>query len=455
MKSIDWIVASWSMAVRSQRISYVLSRYGIAGSLGRIGIELGKRGVSSVTQNSVQSTPLNAVFGKNLASTCAELGPTFIKLGQLLAQRPDWVGETVAFELRVLFDRVPPIAYRKVEKILKQEWGKKKFQTAIKKINKQPLASASLSQTHLATLKDGRDVILKVQKPGVDKNIRIDLKLMESAVVVLDALHPKLNLKHAFKDFKEATLREIDYREEAKNIDRFQRNNKGVFSQSSVIFPAYEKELLTSKVIVLEPMRGKKAAEIKKDSRAGRRAAHLSASAVLEQIFEQGFFHADPHAGNLFFQEDTGKIAFIDLGLVGQLEDMDRKKFTRVMLAILKRDKSELTRSLFELGVPGKTTVYEDFERGIGEILERIKVDGVKNLKINKVVDELFQLAHQNQLFIPNRYVLMIRSCLMVEGLAKQLDSKISLFGIAAPILTKSLIKSYNPLSRFRSNLKN
>jgi len=184
------------------------------------------------------------------------------------------------------------------------------------------------------------------------------------------------------------------------------------------------------------------------DSRVAKRAAYLSASAVLEQIFEHGFFHADPHAGNLFFLEDSGKIGFIDLGLVGQLENEDRKKFTRVMLAILKKDRHDLAKSLYGLGSPGKKTNYNDFEKGIGEILDKIKSDGLKNIHINKVIDQLFQVANRNQLFIPNRYVLMIRSCVMVEGLAKQLDSKISLLGIAAPILTKSLIRSYNPFRK-------
>jgi ubiquinone biosynthesis protein len=448
MKIFSWIKTPVSLAIRSQQISYVFSRYGVAGTLKTLGIELGKRGFSVVTKSTNSISSLDSVFGKSLAATFVELGPTFIKLGQLLAQRPDWVGEAVALELRVLFDRVPPISYGKVERMLKREWGKEKFHTHIKKIEKKALASASLSQTHVATLKDGREVILKVQKPNVGKVVRLDLQLMESAIIVLDKIYPKLNLKFAFEDFKQATLRELDYREEAKNIEKFQKNNRGIFSKSSVVFPNFEKDLLTEKVIVLEPMRGKKTSEMKMDSRVAKRAAYLSASAVLEQIFEHGFFHADPHAGNLFFLEDSGKIGFIDLGLVGQLEDEDRKKFTRVMLAILKKDRHDLAKSLYELGSPGKKTNYNDFEKGIGEILDKIKSDGLKNIHINKVIDQLFQVANRNQLFIPNRYVLMIRSCVMVEGLAKQLDSKISLLGIAAPILTKSLIRSYNPFRK-------
>ncbi|NQW44759.1 MAG: AarF/ABC1/UbiB kinase family protein [Deltaproteobacteria bacterium] len=450
MKLISWIQRPISLALRTHQISYVLSLYGIAGTLRGLGFEMGKRGVAAVTKNSNRTCTYDSVFGKNLAQTFVELGPTFIKLGQMLAQRPEWVGESVAMELRVLFDRVPPISYKKIEKILKKEWGGEKFKRCIRKIEKKALASASLSQTHTAVLTNGTHVILKVQKPGVDRLVKVDLNLMENAIIVLDTLYPKLSLRPAFNDFKNATLREIDYREEARNIDRFQKNNRSLFSKSSVIFPTYQKDLSTEKVIVLEPIRGKKTSEMKADSRVAKRAAYIGASAVLEQIFEHGFFHADPHAGNLFFLEDTGKIGFIDLGLVGYLEPEDRKKFTKVMLSIVKQDRKELAKTLFALGTPGKTTEYDVFEKGIGELLDQVKKTGIDNIKIEKIVEQLFKVASKNQLFIPNRYVLMIRSCLMIEGVAKQLDSKISLLGIAVPILTKSLIRSYNPLSFLR-----
>jgi ubiquinone biosynthesis protein len=450
MKWLNWIKTPAALILRTQQISFVLSRHGVAGTLSDLGLAIGKKGFSAATQSSRPSPSLGSVFGKSLVATFVELGPTFIKLGQMLAQRPDWVGEEISIELRVLFERVPPISFRKITKTLKKEWGKDKFTQAIKKIEKTALASASLSQTHLATLSDGREVVLKVQKPGVDRLVVLDLRLIETAVIIFEQLYPKLNLKLAFEDFKEATLREIDYREEAKNIDQFQKNNRKMFSNSHVVFPDYEKDLLTQKVIVLEPLRGKKTSDLKSGSRVAKRAAHLSASAVLEQIFEHGFFHADPHSGNLFFLEDTGKVGFIDLGLVGQLDPVDRKKFSRVMLAILRRDRKELAISLFEMGIPGKKTVFSEFEKGINSVLDEIKNVGVKNIKINKVIDRLFEVARDNQIFIPNRYALMIRSCLMIEGVAKQLDSKISLMGLATPILTRTVLKNMNPFRLLR-----
>jgi len=450
MGTFSWFKKSALLFIRSQEISYCFSRYGVAGSLTSLGVELSKRGFAKVRKRKDLAIPLDSVLGKNLALTFAELGPTFIKLGQLMAQRPEWVGEPVASELRILFDRVPPNSFRQIEKILKSEWGKKKYADSILKIEKKPLASASLSQTHIARLKDGREVVLKIQKPGIERIVSLDLMLIESGVTVLETLYPKLNLKMAFMDFKDATLRELDYREEAKNIDRFKKNNSGLFSNSSVVFPDYEKSLLTKCVIALEPLRGKKATDIKANSRVAKRAAVIGVSAVLEQIFEHGFFHADPHAGNLFFMEDSGKVGFIDLGLVGQLEAEDRKKFSKVMLAIIRRDRKELSKAIYQLGVPGKTTHFDQFEADVEKLISELRNVGLKNLPINKIVDRLFKIAHKNQIFIPNRYALMIRSCLMIDGLAKQLDSQSSLMGLAAPVIAKSLVRSYNPFRIFR-----
>lgn len=436
-------------AVRSQEIAFVLTRYGVAGSLASLGIEATKRGVTFAGLAKPATARFDSVFGKNLALTFVKLGPTFIKLGQILASRPDLVGEPVAEELRILYNRVPPIPFRKIEKILRKEWGREKLANAFKSIDHKALASASLSQTHRAVLTNGTPVILKVQKNGVARAVELDLVILEAFVRSLHLVYPKMQLLPMFEDFKQATLSEIDYLQEAANIDRFRKNYRKILSTSDVLFPKWYPELTTRRVIALEPMRGKTVAELKKGSTVARAAAEQSLAAVLEQIFDHGFFHADPHAGNLFFQEDAGQLGFIDLGLVGQLEPQDKKKFLKVVMAILKRDRSRLASSLFELGTPGKKADFKKFEAAIDELLEETKSKGVQNAKLEAMVSRLLSIARKNDLHIPNRYVLMIRSCLIIEGVAKNLNPKLSVFQIATPIVARSLMRSYNPLSFF------
>lgn len=438
------------VALRLNEIAVVVSRFGLGGSLASFGLEFGKRGLIWSGLPASSAKPLDRVFGKNLARLFIKLGPTFIKLGQVLATRPDIVGEAVADELRPLFDRVPPIPFRRIQKLLKKELGKKKFNSAFKSIDNKALASASLSQTHHAVLADGTPVILKVQKPGVAALVRVDLTIMESMAVSLNLVNPKLQLKQIFNDFKESTLREIDYREEAKNIDRFRKNYWRMFSNSEVMFPRYFPDLLTEKVIALEPMHGKKVSEMKKGTAAAKLAAEKSLAAVLEQIFDHGFFHADPHAGNLFFLEEQGRLGFIDLGMVGQLEPDDKRRFLRVLMAVLNRDREKLARHLYELGTPSRTTKYEEFEKGVQALLDDVKKSGTKNLKLDVLLNRLMAVARSNGIHIPNRYTLMIRSCLIVEGLARSLDPKISVFQVATPIVAKSLMSSYAPMRFIR-----
>jgi ubiquinone biosynthesis protein len=437
------------ISVRTQQIAYLVSRYGLAEGLAALGVALGQRGLGMARKSSALPK-MDAVFGRKLAKLFGKLGPTFVKLGQILASRPDIVGEAVADELRILFDRVPPIPFREVKKLLRKELGKKKFETAFKSIEAKPLASASIGQTHTAVLKDGTPVVLKVQKPGVAETVKLDLRILETIVKPMHALNPKLQLLQMFEDFREATLREIDYRREAANIERFRKNYRSLFSDSEIMFPKYYPDLSTERVLAMEPMRGRKVNEIRRGSTVAKRIATQSLAAVLEQIFDHGFFHADPHAGNLFFLEEEGRLGFIDLGLVGQLEPADKRKFLKVLLAILNRDRAALAKNLYELGTPGPRANYKRFERDIQSLLDEVKKQGIEKVRLEQLLNKLLTVARKNDLLIPNRYVMMIRSCLIIEGVAKSLDPKISVVKVATPIVARSLMKTYNPIAYLR-----
>ncbi len=446
--------------LRTQEIGVVLMRSGAWGFLSAIGFEIGKRGLNLVkktAQPAHHAAPqtFDSVMAVQLKRLLIDLGPTFIKLGQMLASRPDIVGATVSEELRSLFDSVPPVSFRRIKHILNVELGRRVVRERFRSIDTKPLGSASIAQTHRAVLKNGGPVILKIQKPGVSKTIRSDLVLMDGLARTGQLVYPKLQLRALFDDFKQATLREIDYREEAKNIARFQHNYKSLFVKTTVAFPNFIPDLTTERVIVLEPMRGTQVSTLKKGTTVARKAATKSLEAMLEQIFDHGFFHADPHAGNLFFMEDTGGVGFIDLGLVGSLEPDDKRRFLKVLFAILKRDRRLLAKSLFALGTPSAKTQVDLFEKAIDELLDDIKAQGLEKTHVEQLVTRLLEIARNEGVFIPNRYVLLLRSCLIIEGVAKGLDPKLSIAAIATPIVARSLLKSFNPLRMFRSHAGN
>lgn len=186
--------------------------------------------------------------------------------------------------------------------------------------------------------------------------------------------------------------------------------------------------------------------DLKKGSTVARKAASLSLVAVLEQIFDHGFFHADPHGGNLFFMEDEGRIGFIDMGLVGQLDPNDKRKFLKLLLAVLKRDRKQLASALYALGTPGRRTNYDKFEKAVNALIDELKEKGISKIRLDRLISKLLAIAKKNRIQIPNRYVMMLRSFLIIEGVAKSLDPNLSLFKVAPPIVAKSLIKSYSPI---------
>lgn len=436
--------------LRLQRIGWVASRYALWETLGALGIEIGRRGIRLARGKAAKPVPLDAVIGRKLAQAFAKLGPTFVKLGQMLALRADFVGEPVANELRVLFDQVPPLPFRVIRRLIAAELGKKVLTGRFKSIDPRPIGSASLAQVHRGELNDGTPVVIKVQKPGAADSVLVDLLLLEGLARSADVVLPRFGIWQMFCDFKVATLREIDYREEARNIDKFRKNYGKLFGDADVVFPAYYKDLSTARVITLEPLRGKKVADLKKGSTVARKAAAKGVAAVLEQIFDHGFFHADPHSGNLFFQEDEGRIGFIDLGLVGSLNTADKRKFLKVLMAVLQRDRKGLAKALYELGEKSAKTDFAAFEKAIQALLDEVASAGLDKFPLSRLVGDLLAIARKNRIFIPNRYVLMLRAFLMVEGMAKSLDPSLSLARLAPPIVARSLIRSYNPLRFFR-----
>lgn len=430
------------LALRYQQIWWCCFKYGVVKNITDFGFEMTLRGIAWTGAIKKIDTSLLQLMGANLVRAFQELGPTFIKFGQLLATRPDLLPPEISQELEVLLAAVKPISIKRIKGVLMQELGKELMNELFLEIDTKPLGSASLGQCHRATLRNGSIVVVKVQKPGVSKTLFLDLKLIEMIISIVSLGFSIESIQEAFEDFRKATLQEVNYQLEAKNIDRFRKNHKGLLLTSNVVFPDYVKNALTSKVLILELMRGVPFTYLKKGSRTAKRAAHRSLEGVFEQIFQHGFFHADPHAANMFFIEEEGRVGFIDLGLVGELSERDKNLFLRILLAVVRRDRKELSQALFKLGVPGSKTSYADFEREIDQVLDDVKATGLKKVKIQKIVKQLFDIARRNSLKIPNRYVMMVRSCVMIEGVAKSLDPEISLFKVALPVLTKGFMSN-------------
>lgn len=433
--------------LRSQAIARIVLRQGLGRNLATLGLQASRFGFSWVGIRT-PARSLSQDFGDNLAVLFSELGPLFIKLGQMLAMRPDIVGENIAQSLQVLYSTVQPVPYSRIKKVLRQQWGLGVLRGEFQRIESVPLASGSLGQVHRARLKDGTDVVIKVLRPGVRETVQIDLWLLKQWVFAASKVFRRVNLEELFSEFEQATLAELDLRQEAKNNSLFERQSRRLFSLPDVVFPKVFEALSTEAVLVMEPMAGKQVSGLVKGSTVARTVARRSVEAVLAQIFEHGTFHADPHAGNLFFIQETGQVGFIDLGLVGYLRKEDKKVFLRILSAVLKREVDLLASVLSEFA--SSRTDRQQLNLGVQDLIRRHSSQGLSALSIPDLVSDLMKLCHQHGVQLPHRYVMLLRSFLVLEGLARSLDPNFKLVDIVPQAAARGLVRAMNPFRRWK-----
>jgi predicted unusual protein kinase regulating ubiquinone biosynthesis (AarF/ABC1/UbiB family) len=295
---------------------------------------------------------------EDLARDLEAMGPLFVKLGQLLSTRPDLLPQPYLDALARLHDNVEPVPYGEIETVVQEDLGVR-MSKAFESFDPQPLASASLGQVHRATLRDGRPVVVKVQRPGIREVVLGDLDLLDDVAAALDR-HSDLGRRHAFRElgeeFHKTLLRELDYRREAGNLKTLGAN---LASFERILVPQPVEDYTTSRVLTMDHVRGKKVTElhpIRRIELDGPGLAEDLCRAYLQQILVDGFFHADPHPGNVFVTDDE-RLALLDLGMVARLDPERRHALLRLVLAVSEgrgRDAAEIGA---ELG-----TRLEDFE---------------------------------------------------------------------------------------------
>ncbi|MDB5073728.1 MAG: transporter, partial [Candidatus Eremiobacteraeota bacterium] len=307
---------------------------------------------------------------ERLRQACEELGPMFIKLGQMLSTRGDLLPEAYRAELAKLVDDVPPLPADVIAQVIREELGAAP-EAIFAVFDPEPLASASIGQVHTARLVDGRDVVVKVRKPGVEPLVRIDLEILAE---LIDTWAPRLaglkqyDARGVLREFSESLLAELDYRREAAN-ERFFRS---VFSnETGFSIPDVIGEYSTVRVLTHERVEGRKVSDVA--GLSNRRRAAVSqriARFVLEPAFEHGMFYADPHSGNLLIQDD-GSLAVVDFGTVGRLTPEARRRVAGMFLAISRRDAERLTDRLIDVTSPRRPIDRPQLTSDVERLLER------------------------------------------------------------------------------------
>lgn len=382
-----------------------------------------------------------------------ELGTTFIKFGQLLASRPDLVGEKISEELSQLHDDNPPVSYEEIKELIEDQLGGSLNEFFVE-FSEKSLATASIAQVHVAKLHSGEKVAVKVQKPNIEDIVETDLSIMKFIANESDRFDTgfkHLNLPAVIHEFDRSIHKEMDFDNELMNIrhlnDNFKYNDKIIVP---VIYPDYS----TEKVLTMEYVEGVKLSEViaGDDPKYNKiLIADRIVRAYLKQIFLDGFFHADPHPGNIFITDDNA-VCFIDFGMMGVLDDEFRQDLAELMINFSDHNIDGLINQLIRMDILNEKTDINILKSDLNDLFA--KYYGMELSRFNGIIEDLLFLMQKYDVRLPNEFVLMARGLSMVENIALRLDPNINVVEYLKPIATRLIAQRYNP-KKMVNNAKN
>lgn len=429
---------------RYRQIAEVLVRHGLGSLLGAFGLDrfvpFGRALPRPLRHSNASHTP------EHLRKALEELGATFIKLGQILSTRADLLPSAYQIELARLQDQIEPLPGDVIEEIVQAELGRP-LHEVFASFDHEPLAAASIGQVHAATLLNGVEVVVKVRRPGVVEGIEQDLEIMQSLAAAASRrwdFAAQYDLPSLVQEFATTIRTELDYIREGHNAERFAANFAG---NLTIHIPKVFWETTTKRILTLERIRGIKISDLEALDAAGiaRSAlAERAARVLLKMIFEDGFYHADPHAGNFFIETD-GRIGLIDFGMVGVVSRDTQEQLIDLLLAVTSHQSDRLVDTLLRLGISRQhvdhAQLRHDMERVLGKYYDRPLGD----VALGPFLRDFFAIVRMHHLRMPPDLALLCKTMVMDEGLGTQLDPSFNLARLLAPYAERLLMQQYNP----------
>lgn len=429
---------------RYRQIADVLVRHGLGYLIGVLGLERFvpfHRGLLGHPRRAVPYTP-----PEHLRMALEDLGTTFIKLGQIISTRADLLPPEYQAELAKLQDQAPPIPTEEVEAIIVAELGRP-VETLFSCFERTPLAAASIGQVHAATLPDGTEVVVKVRRPGVVEQVETDLEILRNLAAAAARrweLADRYDLVGLAEEFAQTLRAEMDYIREGRSAERFAAN----FARDpSVHIPRVFWDTTTSRVLTLERIRGIKIDDVRALDAAGidRPAlAERAARVLLKMVFDDGFFHADPHPGNFFIESD-GRIGLIDFGMVGTVDEHMQEQLVGLLLAITSEDANALVDALLDLGVAGRRIDRELLRRDLEHLLSRYYGRPLGEIELGPLLGEALDIVRRHSLRLPPNLALLFKTVIMSEGLGARIDPSFRLTTVLVPYAQRLMLRQYSP----------
>lgn len=431
---------------RWREIISVLSKYGLAAWIGRLGPDFAKDLLKAPGGTGIARHG----FETRVRLAMAELGPTFIKLGQVLSTRPDLVGVAMAEELQHLQTDVPADKPQAVRKTIEAELGRP-VEELFSEFDDEPLASASIGQVHSARLTSGTSVVVKVQHADIRRRVQVDLDILAGLAQLAERIPEFQNYRPGaiVSEFRRTVQRELDFRREERNMHQFARDFKG---DPTVHIPRTYPALCTNRVLTMELVEGTKLSQIKQsppESFDSAEVARRGANLYLEMIFSNGFYHADPHPGNVLVL-DGHVIGLLDFGMVGRIDEQLHEEMGEMLVAVGNQDPEHLTAIITRVGsVPSeldRTALSVD----VADFVAHYGGQSLDQFDLSGALNEITEMIRRYHIMLPARIAMLIKVLVTLEGTARLISPKFSLVEVMAPYRKKMLWRRFSPQRRLR-----
>lgn len=430
---------------RYQQIANVTARHGLGYLVGVLGLDRfvpfhqGFLGHPQRTEPYTQPEHIRMAF--------EELGATFIKLGQILSTRTDLLSSDYQAEFAKLQDQAPPVPADVIQAVVVAEL-QRPIETVFAAFELEPLAAASIGQAHAATLPDGQEVVVKVRRPGIVEQIEKDLEILQNLAVTAShrwEFADQYDVVGLAQEFAQTLRAELDYIREGRNAERFAAN----FAQDQTVhIPRIFWDTTTSRVLTLERIRGNKVNDWAGLEAAGidrQDLAQQLARINLKMLFEDGFFHADPHPGN-FFIETGGRIGLIDFGMVGVVDARTQGQLTGILPAITQQKSDRLVDAFLDLGIAQQRVDRTLLQRDLERLVTRYYGQPLGELSLGQILEDILTTMRRHHLQLPSNLALLFKTGVMNEGLVAQIDPTVSLTKLLVPYVERFVLRQYSPL---------